>query len=34
MLVDAALELAPYDPELQKLAAEEMVFIEAFFAVT
>ena len=32
MLVNAALELAPYDPEFQKLVAEEMIFIEAFFA--
>jgi TetR/AcrR family transcriptional regulator, transcriptional repressor for nem operon len=31
MLVNAALELAPYDAEFQKLVAEEMVFIEAFF---
>jgi TetR/AcrR family transcriptional regulator, transcriptional repressor for nem operon len=31
MLVNAALELAPYDPEFQKLVAEEMIFIEAFF---
>jgi TetR/AcrR family transcriptional regulator, transcriptional repressor for nem operon len=31
MLVNAALELAPYDPEIQKLVAEEMVFIEEFF---
>jgi len=31
MLVNAALELAPYDPEFRKLVAEEMVFIEAFF---
>jgi TetR/AcrR family transcriptional repressor of nem operon len=31
MLVNAALELAPYDSEFQKLVAEEMVFIEAFF---
>ena len=31
MLVNAALELAPLDPEIQKLVAEEMVFIEAFF---
>jgi TetR/AcrR family transcriptional regulator, transcriptional repressor for nem operon len=31
MLVNAALELAPYDPEFQKLVAEEMAFIEAFF---
>src|SRR5215471_6652267 len=31
MLVNAALELAPYDPEFRKLVAEEMVFIETFF---
>ena len=31
MLVNAALELAPYDPEFQRLVTEEMVFIEAFF---
>jgi TetR/AcrR family transcriptional repressor of nem operon len=31
MLVNAALELAPYDLEFQKLVAEEMMFIEAFF---
>lgn len=31
MLVNAALELAPYDPEFQQLVAEEMMFIEAFF---
>ncbi len=31
MLVNAALELAPYDPEFQKIVAEEMIFIEAFF---
>jgi TetR/AcrR family transcriptional repressor of nem operon len=31
LLVNAALELAPYDPEIQKLVAEEMVFIEVFF---
>jgi TetR/AcrR family transcriptional regulator, transcriptional repressor for nem operon len=31
MLVNAALELAPYDPEFQKLVAEEMIFIETFF---
>lgn len=31
MLVNAALELAPYDPEFQKLVADEMTFIEAFF---
>src|SRR6201993_3391187 len=31
MLINAALELAPYDAEFQKLVAEEMIFIEAFF---
>ena len=31
MLVNAALELAPYHPEFQKLVVEEMIFIEAFF---
>lgn len=31
MLVNAALELAPYDPEFHQLVAEEMIFIEAFF---
>lgn len=31
MLVNSALELAPYDPEFQKIVAEEMIFIEAFF---
>jgi TetR/AcrR family transcriptional regulator, transcriptional repressor for nem operon len=31
MLVNAALELAPYDPEFQELVAKELVFIEAFF---
>lgn len=31
MLVNAALELAPHDPEFQRLVTEEMVFIEAFF---
>ena len=31
MLVNSGLELAPYDPEFQKLVAEEMIFIEAFF---
>jgi TetR/AcrR family transcriptional regulator, transcriptional repressor for nem operon len=31
MLINAALELAPYDAEFQKLVAEEMMFIEAFF---
>jgi TetR/AcrR family transcriptional repressor of nem operon len=32
MLVNAALELAPYDSEFQKLVVEEMMFIEAFFS--
>jgi TetR/AcrR family transcriptional repressor of nem operon len=31
MLVNSALELAPYDPEFQKLVADEMIFIESFF---
>jgi TetR/AcrR family transcriptional repressor of nem operon len=31
MLVNAALELAPYDPEFEQLVAEEMIFIESFF---
>jgi len=31
MLVNAALELAPYDAEFQRLVVEEMIFIEAFF---
>jgi TetR/AcrR family transcriptional repressor of nem operon len=31
MLVNAALELAPYDPEIRQLVGEEMGFIEAFF---
>jgi TetR/AcrR family transcriptional repressor of nem operon len=31
MLVNAALELEPYDPEFQRLIVEEMMFIEAFF---
>jgi TetR/AcrR family transcriptional repressor of nem operon len=31
MLVNAALELAPYDAEFQKIVADEMVFIETFF---
>ena len=31
LLVNAALELAPYDREFQQLVVEEMVFIEAFF---
>jgi TetR/AcrR family transcriptional regulator, transcriptional repressor for nem operon len=31
MLINAALELAPYDPELRQLVTEEMMFIEAFF---
>ena len=32
MLVNAALELTPCDLEFQQLVAEEMMFIEAFFA--
>ncbi|MGA8613453.1 MAG: TetR family transcriptional regulator [Xanthobacteraceae bacterium] len=31
MLVNAALELAPYDAEFRQLVTEEMIFIEAFF---
>jgi TetR/AcrR family transcriptional repressor of nem operon len=31
MLINAALELAPYDQEFRQLVAEEMMFIEAFF---
>jgi TetR/AcrR family transcriptional repressor of nem operon len=31
MLVNSALELAPHDPEFQKLVADEMIFIESFF---
>ena len=31
MLVNSALEMAPYDPEFQKLVADEMIFIESFF---
>lgn len=31
MLVNAALELAPYDAEFQEIVSEEMVFIETFF---
>ena len=31
MLVNAALELAPYDAEFQKVVSQEMVFIETFF---
>jgi TetR/AcrR family transcriptional repressor of nem operon len=31
MLVNSALEVAPYDPEFQKLAANEMISIEGFF---
>lgn len=31
MLVNAALELAPYDNEFQELVVEELSFIEAFF---
>jgi TetR/AcrR family transcriptional regulator, transcriptional repressor for nem operon len=31
MLVNTALELAPYDAEFRKIVAEEMIFIEQFF---
>jgi len=31
MLVNATLELAPHDPELRRLVAEELIFIETFF---
>jgi len=31
MLVNSALEVAPYDAEIQKIISAEMVFIEAFF---
>jgi TetR/AcrR family transcriptional regulator, transcriptional repressor for nem operon len=31
MLVNAALELAPYDPEIRQLVVDETTFIEAFF---
>jgi TetR/AcrR family transcriptional repressor of nem operon len=31
MLVNAALELAPYDAEIQTVVAEETIFIERFF---
>jgi TetR/AcrR family transcriptional repressor of nem operon len=31
MLINAALELAPYDPEFRQLVTEEMMFIEDFF---
>jgi TetR/AcrR family transcriptional regulator, transcriptional repressor for nem operon len=31
MLVNVALEVAPYDPEIRQLVAEEMLFLEAFF---
>jgi TetR/AcrR family transcriptional repressor of nem operon len=31
MLVNAAPELAPYDPEFRQLVNEERMFIEAFF---
>jgi len=31
LLVNSALELAPYDPEFKKIVAEELIFIEAFF---
>jgi TetR/AcrR family transcriptional repressor of nem operon len=31
MLVNSALEVAPHDPELRKLVANELVYIETFF---
>lgn len=31
MLVNAALELAPYDPEFEQLVTDEMMIIDAFF---
>ena len=31
MLVNSALELAPYDAEFRKTVADEMIFIEQFF---
>jgi TetR/AcrR family transcriptional regulator, transcriptional repressor for nem operon len=31
MLVNAALELAPYDAEFRKVVSQEMIFIETFF---
>ncbi len=31
MLVNSALELAPYDAEFQKIVSREMIFIETFF---
>ena len=31
MLVNSALEVAPYDPEFQKLVADEMISLEGFF---
>jgi TetR/AcrR family transcriptional repressor of nem operon len=31
MLVNSALEIAPYDPEFRKLVSDEMVLIESFF---
>lgn len=31
MLVNAALEIAPYDLEIRRLVVEEMIFIESFF---
>ncbi len=31
LLVNSALEVAPYDSEFQKIVADEMIFIEAFF---
>jgi TetR/AcrR family transcriptional repressor of nem operon len=31
MLVNSALEMAPYDPEFRKLVVQETMYIEAFF---
>jgi TetR/AcrR family transcriptional repressor of nem operon len=31
MLVNSALEVAPHDPQLRKLVADELIYIEAFF---
>jgi TetR/AcrR family transcriptional repressor of nem operon len=31
MLVNSALEVAPHDPELRKLVADELIYIESFF---
>lgn len=31
LLVNSALEIAPYDPEFRKVVVQEMLYIEAFF---